>query len=92
MALLAMLQFAWCALEYNLATTIARLGTEVDDPVGTFYDVHIVLDDYHRVTALDQRVECREQLIDVVEVQTRSRLVEDKHHSTCGILSQHIRR
>jgi hypothetical protein len=27
-----------------------------------------------------------------VEVQTRSRLVEDKHHSTCGILSQHIRR
>ena len=91
MALLAMLQFARCTLEYNLATTIARLGSEVDDPIGALDDVHIVLDNYHRVSALDQCVKRREQLVDVVEVQTRSRFVEDKHHSTCGILSQHIR-
>ena len=48
----------------------------------SFDDVHVVLDDDDRVSALDQGVERREQFRDVVEVQPRRRLVEDEHDAS----------
>ena len=92
MATFALFQFARCSLEYDLSTTITSLGSEINDPVGTLDHVHIVFDDYYRVSALDQSIESGEQFIDVVEMQTRSRLVEDEHHSPCRVFAQHIRR
>ena len=56
----------------------AAFGAEVDQPVGGLDDVHVVLDDEHRVALLDQRVQGREQLVDVVEVQAGAGLVEDE--------------
>ena len=55
----------------------APFGPEIDDPIGAFDHVEIVLDHQHRVAAIDQPVEHAQQLPDVVEVQAGSRLVED---------------
>ena len=55
----------------------ARLGAEVDDPVGRLDHLEVVLDDDDRVAQVGQAVEHVEQLADVVEVQPGRRLVED---------------
>ena len=68
MATFALFQFARCSLEYDLSATITSLGSEINDPVGTLDHVHIVLDDYNRVSTLDQRIESSEQFINVVEM------------------------
>ena len=59
------------------AAFLATLGPEVDDPVGRLDDVEVVLDDHHRVPAVDQPVEHGEQLLHVVEVEAGGGLVED---------------
>ena len=82
MAFGALFQFARRAFEHDPSARRARLGAEVHDPVGAFDDVHVVLDDDDRVSALDQGVERREQFRDVVEVQPRRRLVEDEHDAS----------
>ena len=43
-----------------------------------------MLHDDDRVPPFDQGVECRQQLVDVVEMQPRRRLVEDEHHAALG--------
>lgn len=75
---------AGACLEYDPAAARAGFGPEVDDPVGAFDDVHVVLHDDDRVPPFDQGVECRQQLVDVVEMQPRRRLVEDEHHAALG--------
>ena len=55
----------------------ARLGAQVDDPVGRLDHVEVVLDDDDRVAEIDQPVQHVEQLADVVEVQAGRRLVEE---------------
>src|SRR5258706_8819299 len=37
-----------CARRYDPATAVPALGAEVDDPVGCFYDLEIVLDPDYR--------------------------------------------
>ena len=44
--------------------------------VGTLDDIHVMLDDDNGVSAADQGIEGFQQLLDVVEMQTGSRLVE----------------
>ena len=44
--------------------------------IGTLHHVEVVLDDDDGVSAADERVECFEQLLDVVEVQAGGRFVE----------------
>ncbi len=53
-------------------------GPEVDDPVGGFNDVHIVLDDDDRVALFYQRIDAVQQFADVVEVQTGGGFIENK--------------
>ena len=65
------------ALEDDPAAVVTRTGTEVDDPVGMRHHRLMVLDDDDRLTGVDEPVEQAEQLLDVGEVQTRGRLVED---------------
>src|SRR4051794_12204088 len=61
----------------DLAAAVAAFGTEVDDPVGGLHDVEVVLDDNHGVPLVDQLVQHLEQLLGVLEMQARGRLVED---------------
>jgi len=52
-------------------------GPEVDDVVGGFDDVEIMLDDDDGVAVIDQAVEAHQQPIDVGKVQAGGGLVED---------------
>ena len=62
---------------HHLTATFAALRTEVDDPVGGFDDIEIVLDHDHRVAPVDQCMEHGEKLVDIVEVKTGGRLIEE---------------
>jgi hypothetical protein len=55
----------------------AALGPQIDDPVGAFDDVEIVLDDDNRVALLDELAEHLEQPPDVLEMQACGRLIEN---------------
>ena len=60
-----------------LAAAVAAFGAQVDDPVRRLDHVEVVLDHEDRVAGVDQPVEHLEQLLDVGEVETGRRLVED---------------
>ncbi|MCY1339899.1 hypothetical protein D9M69_257990 [compost metagenome] len=60
----------------HAAAGIAALGTQVDQPVGGADHVEVVLDHDQRMAAVEQLAEGQHQLGDIVEVQTRGRLVE----------------
>ena len=61
----------------DFAALIAAFGAEIDQPVGGFDDVEIVLDDHERRAGFEQFAERGEELGDVVEMQAGRRLVED---------------
>lgn len=67
----------WGAGGDDLAAVLAAFGTHVDDPVGRFNDMEIVLDDNHGVAAVDEFAEDFEEAVDVVGVEASGRLVED---------------
>ena len=63
------------------AAALAAIGSEVDHPVGGLDHVEIVLDDHQAAAVLDQALEGREQLRDVVEVEAGGGLVEDEQRA-----------
>src|SRR5579862_400689 len=65
------------ALRDDAAAFVAAFGAEVDDPVGLFDDVEMVLDDQHGIAERYEAVQHVEQFLHVVEVQARGRLVEN---------------
>ncbi len=69
----------------DLAAAAAALGAHVDDPVGGFDDVEIVLDDEEGAAAFDEFAEGGEELGDVVEVEAGGGLVEDVEGSAAGL-------
>src|ERR1700733_3260798 len=72
------------AYSYDLAAAAAALRAHVDDPVGGFDHVEVVLDDEQGAAALDEFAECSEKLGDVVEVEAGGGLVEDVEGSAAG--------
>src|SRR5436190_8739087 len=60
----------------HLATAAATFGAHVDDMVGHFDDVQVMLDDQHGVAVIDQAVEHMDQLFNILEVKALCRLVE----------------
>ena len=60
----------------HVAALLARLGPEVDHPIGRLDHIQVVLDHDHRVAQIDQPIEHVEQLGQVVEVQAGGRLVQ----------------
>ena len=63
-------------LHDDLAAAVAALGAKIDDPVGAFDHVEIVFDDEQRRAVVEQPVEGREQLLDVLEVESGGRFIE----------------
>src|SRR5947209_8217264 len=72
----------------DVAAQVAAFGAEVNDVVGGFYHVEVVLDDEERAARFDQSAEGGEQLVDVVEVEARGRLVEDVERACAGALRE----
>src|SRR5690625_7993341 len=61
----------------HLATTCARLGPEVDDPVGSLDHLEVVFDHDDGVPCTDQALEDPDELLDLCAREPRSRLGED---------------
>src|ERR1700682_2240937 len=61
----------------DLTALVPTLWAQVDDVIRGLEDVEVVLDDDHRVAGIDEPVQDVEQPLDVGEVQTGGRLVED---------------
>ena len=74
-------EFGW-ALGDELAAVCAGFGAEVEDPVGGFDDVEVVLDDEEGVAGIDEFLEDDEEVLDVGEVEAGGGLVEDEEFST----------
>ena len=70
------------ALGDELAAVLAGFGAEVEDPVGGFDDVEVVLDDEEGVAGIDEFLEYGEEVFDVGKVQAGGGLVEDEEFST----------
>src|SRR6202035_3170883 len=60
----------------DVAAAGAAVGAEVDNPVGGFDDVEVVLDDDDGVPAVDQPAQHPEQFADVLEMQPGGRLIQ----------------
>src|SRR5712671_33288 len=60
-----------------LATHVAALGSHVDQPVGGFDDIEIMLDNQQRRSRLKQFAKRGQQLGDIVEMQSGRWLIED---------------
>ncbi|CAM5692732.1 hypothetical protein SALBM311S_11115 [Streptomyces alboniger] len=76
------------ALGDHQATAGAALGSHVDHPFRGLDHVEVVLDDDDRVALVDQSAEDRQQLADVLEVQTGGRLVQDVDRAPGGAALQ----
>ena len=61
----------------HLAALVASLRPKIEDPVGRFDHIQVVLDDDDGVSGVGEPVEHIEQALDIGEVEARGRLVED---------------
>src|SRR5882757_6500711 len=68
----------------DLAAAATALGAHVDDPVGGFDDVEIVLDDEEGAAAFDELAEGGEEFGYIVEVEAGGGLVEDVKGAAAG--------
>ena len=64
------------------------IRAQIDDPVGRLDHLDVVLDDDDRVAPLDEAMQEIEQLANVVEMQTRRRLVQQVECAACRALAQ----
>lgn len=56
------------AAGYEVSASVATIGTEVDDVVGTLDDLHVMLDDGDGMPSSDECVEGMKQSLDIMEV------------------------
>lgn len=61
----------------DLTAVLTAFGAHVDNPIGGFDDVEVMLDDDHGVAAVDEFTKDFEQTADIVGVEAGGRLVED---------------
>ena len=66
-----------CTRGDDPAAAIAAFGAHVDDPVGTFDHIEIVLDHQHRVAHVGQAIQHIQQIMDVGKMQAGRRLIQN---------------
>ena len=64
------------ALNDNLTSTCSGFGTKVNDPVGGFDDIEIVLNHNDRIALLDKTIQYTQQLQDVIKMQAGCWLIQ----------------
>ena len=67
----------WSTLGYYPTTLFATFGAKVDNVVGNLYNIEIMLDNNHRIAPIHQLIENANQTAYILEMEARSRLVED---------------
>lgn len=72
-------QFFGRALSNYLTSGVTAFRPYVNNMVGAFYHVHVVLDDYNRVSQIYEAVKRVHQFVDVMEMKAGGRLIENKH-------------
>ena len=75
-----------CAHTHHLATRIAALGAEVDQPIGGTHHVQVVFNDDDGVARIQQLAKRAHQFGDVVKVQAGGGLVEHEERAAFGQL------
>ena len=75
---------------HELATLVAGLRTDIDDPVGGLDDIQIMLDDNDAVSFRDKALEGFQQDRDVVDMQAGGRLVKNEKSPT-GFMTRKAR-
>ena len=66
----------------------ASFGPEIDEPIGRFDDIEIMLDHEHRVARVGEIVQHLQQHLDVGEVQPGGRLVQQIERAAGAFLDQ----
>src|SRR5690554_1373541 len=66
------------ARENKFPALLATFRSDVDQPVGTLNHLHIMLDHQNGISLLKQRIEGFQQFFYIMEMQARSRLIENK--------------
>ena len=61
----------------DLSAVLARLGADVDDPVGRFDHVQIMFDHDDGIAEIDQPIQHVEELGDIGKMQSGRRLIEE---------------
>ncbi|KKO19667.1 MAG: hypothetical protein BROFUL_01599 [Candidatus Brocadia fulgida] len=72
----------------EISTRTAGLWTKVNDIIGRFNDVEIMFHDNEGMARLDQSLKTFQQFLNVVHMQSDSRLIEDKKHGIRIFLRQ----
>lgn len=68
--------FRW-PLSHDAAAAFSAFRPEVNDPVGLFNDVEMMLDDEHGIAESDESLENIEKLANVVEVQAGGGFIQN---------------
>lgn len=74
--------------KHHIAPFVAPLGAHVDNPIGTFNHIHVVLDDNKRIASRNEPLQGVEKSVDIVEVQSGGRLVEDEKRAAGALLGE----
>jgi len=77
-------RFPRAALGDDLAAGGAGLGTDLQNPVGGFEHVEVVLDDDDAVPAVDELLEHAEEALHVVAVKSGRRFVQQQKRARGG--------
>ena len=67
----------WCAHCHNAPASVPTVWAQIDDIIGGFDDIKIVLDDEHSVATIHQAGQHLEQALDIRKVQTSCRLIQN---------------
>lgn len=65
------------ALSDDSAAAVTAFRSQVDDIIGHFDHVQVMLDDNHRIALVDQSLQHFQQTVDVFKVQSRGRFVQN---------------
>ncbi len=89
-AFFTLCNFFWGSETHQGSTFVATFRAEVDDMVGTFHHIKIMLDDQYRMPTEDECIECGKQSFDVMEMQACGRLVENEKGRGLPFLTDEI--
>ena len=64
--------------KYQVPAIFTGIRPQVNDPVGTFHYVRVVFNNKDGMATLDKRVKGLKQFLDIMEIQSGSRLIKDE--------------
>ena len=78
----------WRACGHNLAAAITAFGAEINNPVGLFDDIKIMLNDNHGIALIHQFLQHFHQFSHIFKMQASGGFIENIKRAASGALSQ----